>query len=294
MFLETEDGGKEWYSILHELLSKRTKIRLILAAPLEDLLRLGPRGKVTLYSLAALSVSPDMEIFTVSDREELDFQACVHLGKEIYIIRWQGKSIFAENNEITLSVLDTYTMKVKDTLQKFVEGNDARRWDLQKIERLLQGTEVIKIEKDSNLSWKDILLPHIPESILEIEIYDRFIRNMYQFKSLEMFIEALIERKSSEILKIKIITTSDTSAGPISDQFMQMQKKYEKRGVEIEYRIFESNKELPHYRKVFIKSLKGNYSIWLDRGLNIFHFKNHKDLKFATLESYIVVERMGT
>jgi hypothetical protein len=50
-------------------------------------------------------------------------------------------------------------------------------------------------------------------------------------------------------------------------------------------------KEMPHYRRAKIESDDGKYSIWLDRGLDIFKFDDLEKPTFSTLDTYVVLER---
>ena len=40
-------------------------------------------------------------------------------------------------------------------------------------------------------TWDAILAPYLPDGILEVAIHDRYVRNRYQLKSLEMFLDML-------------------------------------------------------------------------------------------------------
>ncbi|MBW1717376.1 MAG: hypothetical protein JRJ77_16410 [Deltaproteobacteria bacterium] len=173
------------------------------------------------------------------------------------------------------------------------ESEASIRWNLERISELLQGTKVVSIKGGTYESWEDILLSHLPDSIEEVEIYDRFIRNVYQFKSLEMLLDAVGQKAAKGGMSVRITTTaSPTSEGyeRIQNDFKRIQEDYAKRGVQIEYRILEPDKTLPHFRRIIIKSKNGNSTIWLDRGIDIFRFEALKPPKFITLDSYIVIE----
>ena len=294
MFPNGQDGGKEWHSIMHELITKGSKIRLFLTVDPKEFLSSGPDGKVALHSLAAFSETSNMEIFTLSEKKLLDINACIELQDEVYVVRWaQGKNPFIEATDIELSVLSTYVAKVKDTIKALTESEASIRWNLERISELLQGTKVVSIKGGTYESWEDILLSHLPDSIEEVEIYDRFIRNVYQFKSLEMLLDAVGQKAAKGGMSVRITTTaSPTSEGyeRIQNDFKRIQEDYAKRGVQIEYRILEPDKTLPHFRRIIIKSKNGNSTIWLDRGIDIFRFEALKPPKFITLDSYIVIE----
>ncbi|QTA89664.1 hypothetical protein [Desulfonema magnum] len=50
---------------------------------------------------------------------------------------------------------------------------------------------------------------HTPELIKHVEIYDRFLRNRYQFNRLEMLINTIALKASRNSLKIKVTTSDD-------------------------------------------------------------------------------------
>ena len=89
-----------------------------------------------------------------------------------------------------------------------------------------------------------------------------------------------------------ITTTSEEEIKNIVQaDFRKIQEDFVLRGVRLTYDIREQTKEIPHYRKVHIRSEEGNYAIWLDRGLNIFTFDDLEKPIFSTLDTYIVLER---
>jgi len=114
--------------------------------------------------------------------------------------------------------------------------------------------------------WKDILWPHLPSGIYEVELYDRYIRNRYQFKSEDI----------KHIIQIDLKNIRD---------------KFSSKNIKISYEILDQTKEMPHYRRVKIESGDGKYSIWLDRGLDIFKFDDLETTIFSTLDTYVVLER---
>ena len=163
------------------------------------------------------------------------------------------------------------------------------RWDFQKFEELLQGTRVIRIKQGLKQSWQEILKPHLPESIHEVEIYDRFLRNRYQFKSLEMFMEAVAQKASPDGAEVSIMTTSEL-VNEVARKFERIKESFAEKGMKIKYKILKPSKEMPHFRRVQIHSNKGRCSIWLDRGLDIFRFQDLTAPSFSTLETYIVID----
>ena len=194
---------------------------------------------------------------------------------------------------IELSVLSTFVAKVNDSIESLIRSKTASPWDLERITELLQGVKVIPIKGGINQSWEDILFNHLPDSIEKVEIYDRFIRNIYQFKSLEMLLYALGQKARKGGMSVEITTTASNAFGGyknIKKDFKRIQADYDKKAIQIKYNILEPNKTLPHFRRIILKSRNGNSSIWLDRGIDIFRFEALKPLKFITLESYVVIE----
>lgn len=291
MLSNGQQGRKEWYSVIHDLVSKGSEVRLFFTENLKRLRDLGTGGKFTLYSLSAFSQSPYIEIFSIPKNIKLNINAYIGLRDEKYVVRWpKGKNPFAESVDIELSALNNYTVKMKAALENLIERKDTSKWDLQKLHELLQGAKVVQIPAGMQISWKDILVSHLPESIKEVEIYDRFIRNIYQFKSLEMFLDALYQKISKEGMSVQIRTTASERYENIERDFKNLQTDYGKKAMRIHYNILEPSKTLPHFRRILIKSKEGEHLIWLDRGLDIYRFDDLKNLNFITLNSYIVIE----
>jgi len=284
-------SAKEWYSIIHDLIGKGTSVRLFFKQVFQDLQGMGPDGKVTLHSLAAFSQSPNIAIFTLSETGGVETGAYIELEEGAYVIRWpQDKNPFDGISDIEVSVLGTFTSTVKEVFERLANDNSTRRWYLEDFNKLLQGTRVLTIKGGTDHSWKDILLPVLPDSIQEVEIYDRFIRNIYQFKSLEMLLDAFEERACSEGVGVQITTTAMEDLENIRGDFNRIVEDFGKKGFKIQYQILEPSKTLPHFRRIIIKAKKENLGIWLDRGIDIFRFESLRPPKYVTLDSYVVME----
>ena len=284
-------SAKEWYSIIHDLIGKGTSVRLFFKQVFQDLQGMGPDGKVTLHSLAAFSQSPNIAIFTLSETGGVETGAYIELEEGAYVIRWpRDKNPFDGISDIEVSVLGTFTSTVKEVFERLANDNSTRRWYLEDFNKLLQGTRVLTIKGGTDHSWKDILLPVLPDSIQEVEIYDRFIRNIYQFKSLEMLLDAFEERACSEGVGVQITTTAMEGLENIRGDFNRIVEDFGKKGFKIQYQILEPSKTLPHFRRIIIKAKKENLGIWLDRGIDIFRFESLRPPKYVTLDSYVVME----
>jgi hypothetical protein len=160
---------------------------------------MGPDGKVALHLFAAFAESPNVKIYTIPESIKANFNAYIDIEDGVHAIRWpQDQNPFEGNSDIELSVLTSFTSSAEKELQNYVNNSSTKQWDLDDINKLLQSTIVIPIKSNTSLSWKDILLPVLPDSIEEVSIYDRFIRNIYQFKSLEMLLEAFAVKAYSD------------------------------------------------------------------------------------------------
>jgi len=72
-----QGSGREWYSIIQDLIGKGSNVRVFFGQTFEDLRRMGPDGKVALHSLAAFSRSPNIgwwSSLTVSFLSTLEIQ----------------------------------------------------------------------------------------------------------------------------------------------------------------------------------------------------------------------------
>ncbi|MBW2030782.1 MAG: hypothetical protein JRJ31_17095 [Deltaproteobacteria bacterium] len=221
----------------------------------------------------------------------ININTYVEIEEGAYVVRWpRDKNPFEGVSDIEVSVLGAFTSNVKEALESLANDSSTRRWYLEDFNKLLQGTRVLQIKGGMDHSWKNILLPALPDSIKKVEIYDRFIRNIYQFKSLEMLLDALEGKASSDGLNIQITTTATEGIDNIQSDFKRMAEDFGKKGVKIQYNILEPSKTLPHFRRIIIKAKKENLGIWLDRGIDIFRFESLKPPRFVTLDSYIVIE----
>src|SRR5215471_8493773 len=142
-------------------------------------------------------------------------------------------------------------------------------------------------------SWKDILAPHLPEGIQEVEIHDRYIRNRYQFRSLELFLDALSLKASSNGVRVTVTTAcEEDEKDDVRAAFKKTQETFTPQGIQLTYKILEISDEMPHFRRIQIRSDGGKRcSLWLDRGLDIFRFNNLRKSIVSTLDTYIVVEQ---
>jgi hypothetical protein len=146
----------------------------------------------------------------------------------------------------------------------------------------------LRIAKGRTLTWKDILEEHLPDDMEDIQIYDRFIRNRFQFKSLEMLLDFFFNNSPKKPPRIQITTTADPDIKKnVQDQFRNIQQHFPKN--KIQYEIIDAAAELPHYRVIKIKNQKCEYCLWLDKGVHIFWFGDMK--KFQTVDTYIVIEK---
>jgi ATP-dependent helicase YprA (DUF1998 family) len=284
-------NDKEWYSIINLLIDKGADVHLFFRQKFNELLRMGPDGKVALHLFAAFAESPNVKIYTIPESIKANFNAYIDIEDGVHAIRWpQDQNPFEGNSDIELSVLTSFTSSAEKELQNYVNNSSTKQWDLDDINKLLQSTIVIPIKSNTSLSWKDILLPVLPDSIEEVSIYDRFIRNIYQFKSLEMLLEAFAVKAYSDGLSVQITTTATEGFDTIRSDFKKLAERFMKKGVKIQDNIMEPNIKLPHYRKIDIKAKNKNICIWLDRGIDIFRFINLNPPKYITLDSYIVIE----
>ena len=188
-------------------------------------------------------------------------------GPDALVVRWpKGADPFEKANNIELSSYRDYTSKVRDSFDAAIKVRIGERWSFAKYEQLLQGTRIIRIPDGERKSWKDILHGYLPSSIVDVNIYDRYLRNRFQFKSLAMFIDALRENASEDGMTVEVTTTSDEPK-VVQYQFNALQENVAPHKVKLRYSIHDPNKELPHYRRVLIRTKDGQISIWLDRGL---------------------------
>jgi hypothetical protein len=280
---------RDWYQIIHDLAAKESAVRLFIRQDIKQFSPKNPLEKIWLHSLAVLTQFPNVEVYTISDATNYPAGMYLESGSNAYAVQWaSGINPFTERADIELSVLKSFLQKVREDFNVLVRKHSDSKRNFCQIEELLQGTKIIRIKPGTAQSWGDILLPYLPDSIQEVKIHDRYIRNVYQFKSLEMFLDALEQKAGADGINVEI-TTADDEKTDIQSQFRKIQNDYKDKGIKIRYNIWEL-KEIPHYRKIQIKSETENISLRLDKGLDIFDFDNISKMSFKTVETYIVIE----
>lgn len=282
--------GIDLYRVITDLSLKGVKVRVFFNKDIECFVNSDPISKISLHSLALLTHMPNIEIYSIQKEKYLHPHLYFESNSEVYAVRWKlGNNPFSEQSDIEISVLKDYTNNIRDNFDSLAKRSGNHRVQYNNIEKILQGTKVIQVKKGSTQSWNDILTPYLPKSIQKVEIYDRFIRNRYQFKSLSMFLEALLNKTESDKVVVEVTTTSEKEI-IVKEKFRALQKKYKNSSLNLRYNILAPDKEIPHFRKIQIESNNGNCSIWLDRGLDIFRFNNFGVPEFETLETYFVIE----
>jgi hypothetical protein len=206
-----------------------------------------------------------------------------------FAARWQkGQNPFESITDLEISVLPEHLNTVRQTFDDMAMDAKTDELSPASIERHLGSAKVLRIAKGQSLTWKDILEKHIPNDLEEVHIYDRFIRNRFQFKSLEMLLDFLYGASGKNGMSVRVTTTAETEfETAVRDRFRRIQQRFSKN--KPHYEIKETTAELPHYRLIGIKSKEGDYSIWLDKGVHIYWF-DHID-RFRTVDTYIVIEK---
>ena len=286
-----EDGGREWYSILHGLAGRATKVRFIFTGDMKRVPDEGPNGKVALHSLAAIARSPNLGVVTDQDAGKMRINAYIETETETYAIKWpKGQNPFHPDTKIELTILEEYVKRVKDGLDKLDSSKTYKEWTSEEIARLLQRSLVLPIEKNSRQSWENLLGAYIPDGLLSVEIYDRYLRNVYQFISLDMFLDMLARRASHPATQVKITTTAAEDLNKIRANFEKRKARYQSRKLNIEYEILEPSTTLPHFRRINLAAPHKKMTIWLEKGLDIYRFEELDPPSFSTIDSYLVIE----
>lgn len=278
----------DWFNVLNEIAGSESQIQLLFRCELERF-STNPEGKMEIHKLLVLSEFRNVSIYSsLMDKNPPAF-LYIKSSEIAFAARWtKGQNPFDRFTEIEISVLPTHLENVKHYFDS-VAGN--KNWSLLKPEDIhdnLQGTRVLRIERGKTSTWNDILGEYLPEDIDEIRIYDRFIRNPYQFKSLEMLLDFFYGFASKNGLKINIITTAEKDAKmAIQERFREIQKRFP--NPKPQYDIKDADTTLPHYRAIKINSVQGDYYLWLDKGIHIYWFDDLKT--YRTVETYIVIEK---
>ncbi len=285
-------GAKEFYKSLHDISLKEIPIRLIVPNLLKSQPGGSPHLKITLHWLAALGELPNVQVMLFEGHPPVEAPMFLETDdNDVFAIRWTpGKTDhFRMAGEVELSTKAETINKVRKSFSTAINLPNTRTWCLSELGKLLQGTKVIRLAKGERKGWKNILGGHLPPSIREVEIYDRYLRNDFQLRSLTMFIDALAERASEDGMIVSIVTTSPQ---PVlaRDKFKSLQDKYAGINIKLKYTIHDESEILPHYRRVMVNSKNKKITIWLDKGLDIFRFEGRNRSRYSTIDSYLVIE----
>ena len=287
-------SGRDWYRMLQEVGLLETNVRLFLCLDMNEFLKTGgPQAKAALYAITALTQLPNVHIYSLPKQTQPGVQLYVRIESEAFAVRWPSdRNPFIQAGEVEFSTEPQTTARVRAKFDELVAGSTTVLWDAERFETLLQGTKVISIPKGTRQSWKDILTSYIPERIQSVEIYDRYIRDPYQFKSLELFLDALLSHASAAGVNVKVVTTCEAEERDgVREAFRKTQQRVDNQGIKLTYDIKALN-EIPHSRRVQLRSNGEVCSLWLDRGLHIFRFDSLGRPTYQTLDdTYVVVER---
>lgn len=278
------------YRLLYDACLKGIPVHLFLRDFRNKMLNNDALLKASLHKLTLLSSFPNAKIVLTDGSQAMPASLYVETDSESMAFRWPaGTHSLEKLYQIELSTFSEYTEKVRCLFDDEIRLGSDRLWDYNKYEKFLQGTKVIQLPEGDRKSWRDLLADHLPPSITHVEIYDRYLRNRYQFTSLSMFLDVLVEKMAQEGMTVEVTTTSEKPEA-VQYQFKSIQEKFALKKMKVRYKIHEPDEELPHYRKVLIRSKDKKISIWLDRGLDIYRFEDLTKPTYKTLESYIVIE----
>ena len=290
MMGDESPASRRLYKILHDVCAKGIPVHLLFKNFSKTMAGADPLLKASLHKLTLLSEFPNVQITLFDDTLSVEAPLYMETESNALVVRWpKGSDPFEKADNIEFSSYSEYAVKIRDSFDRAIRERTGSIWDFGRYEDLLQGTRVIRIPDGERKSWKDILAGYLPSSIAEVNIFDRYLRNRFQFKSLSMFMEALCENVSAEGVTVEVTTTSDEPK-VVQYQFNVLQEQLAQHKVKLRYSVHNPNKELPHYRKILIRSKDRTVSIWLDRGLDIYRFEDLQKPTYTTLESYLVVE----
>ena len=114
-----------------------------------------------------------------------------------------------------------------------------------------------------------------------------------------MQVEASISKETIQkvfqntLLKFCKVTTAceEDERDDVRAAFKKIQETFASQGMQLTYKMLEIADEMPHFRRIQIRSDGKRCSLWLDRRLDIFRFDNLRKSIVSTLETYIVVEQ---
>lgn len=294
--LAHEDGSaRDWYRILQEVGWRGTDVRLFLRLDMNEFLKTGgPQAKADLHAITALTQLPNVHIHLLTEQQaQPGDQLYARIETEAYAVRWPSDlNPFIQAAEVEFSTEPQTTRRARVGFDELAADSSTVLWNVERLETLLQETRVISIPKGTRQGWKDILTPFIPDRVQSVEIYDRYIRNPYQFRSLDLFLDALSPHASADGMNVKVVTTCESEErDEVREAFRKTQQRADNQGIKLSYDIKALTDEMPHFRRVQLRSNGESCSLWLDRGLDIFRFDSLSKPTYQTVETYVVVER---
>ena len=278
----------EWFKVLYELAVNKCEIWMFLRGDLEKLVA-DPEGKMQLHKLVLLSKFGNFKIYTGSNFNAAGETLYIKAKENEFVARWKrGQNPFDSIADLEISVLPEYVEKAKRKFDSMIDDEKSKELNPETVENHMGNAKVLRIAKGQVLTWKDILGNHLPNDLKDVHIYDRFIRDRYQFKCLEMLLDFFYENNSENGLTISITTTAEKEFEMVvKNRFREIQKRFA--GNKPRYEIKEAARELPHYRLIRAANGKSEFSLWLDKGIHIYWFDDMT--RFRTVETYIVIER---
>jgi hypothetical protein len=286
-------SGRDWYRVLQDIGSHGATLRLFLGIDIESVLHTGPQAKAALHAITALTHLPNVHIYTLAPQAQQKAQAYLTMAADALAIRWPAdRNPFVDVSDVEWSMRRQETAQVQATFDRLIGQETTTPWDIECCTTLLQRTHIIHVPQGTRQSWKDLLASYLPERMQEVEIYDRYIRNRYQCRSLELFLDALRDKASADGLSVKVTTACEEGErNDLMAFFKTTQDACASKGITLRYTLLEMTDAMPHFRRVQICADGKRCSLWLDRGLDIFHFENLYKPLFSTLETYIVIEQ---
>ncbi len=137
-----------------------------------------PVLKVLLHRFALLSELPKVKISLFDKDLSVETPLYLETSSEALTIRWpQGSAPFEKAGNVELSTNIEYTGKVRQQFDLAIDELSNKRWDISSFEEFLQGTKVVHLGSGDQKDWNEIIGEFLPSNIINVEIYDRYLRN---------------------------------------------------------------------------------------------------------------------
>jgi len=322
-FYTYADQKLDWLKSLRNAAINGRQTHLLLGDP-DNLLFSNPESPHFDTFLGLLTVGVQIHTFKPDALQPLPFQACFENSQRCTLARWpepenqpkdapfhvlHDKSLYQKSIAVTAPEIQSW--------KKQLNALPAQNWNIESIfQRLTQDQNIhyIRLNRNMQVNWHDLLWDILPDNIQAAKIYDRYIRHNEMFDSIHNFLSMLESKakQNEQEISIDIYTSYGENKNKehedprkhrhtentkrMQDQFFSQlrQAGYHqlcfrdlKRHHLDDIRKSDHDFHVPHMRYVLLQTAAGDYKIKIEKGFDI--LKQRHGHFLVTEDSYILV-----